>query len=135
MSTDPNCIFCKIIAGTIPSYKVLDTAKTFAFMDINPLSEGHVLVIPKYHCAKLHELPPDDMADVGPALVKLAKAVGAPDYNILQNNGTIAHQVVQHVHFHIIPKDSNHGLGISWPMYAADQAKLKEHAEKIKGRL
>jgi len=83
-------------------------------MDINPLSDGHCLVIPKRHCQKLHELPPEDMADLGPLLVKVAMAVGADDYNILQNNGRLAHQAVFHVHFHIIPKVGQEGLGIAW---------------------
>jgi len=104
-------------------------------MDINPLSDGHVLVIPKYHAVKLHELPADFMAELGPNLVKIAKAIGATDYNILQNNGANAHQAVGHVHFHIIPKIGDEGLGIKWSSKNTDQGKLKGLAEQIKGRL
>eukprot|EP01126_Amoeba_proteus_P037566 TRINITY_DN3881_c0_g1_i6.p1 TRINITY_DN3881_c0_g1~~TRINITY_DN3881_c0_g1_i6.p1 ORF type:complete len:151 (-),score=19.72 TRINITY_DN3881_c0_g1_i6:43-495(-) len=135
MSTDPNCIFCKIIAGQIPSCKIAETERAYAFLDINPLSEGHCLVIPKYHCEKLHLLPPEEMADVGSLLVKVANAVGASDYNILQNNGAIAHQVVQHVHFHLIPKTTATGLGIVWPAYSAEKDRLISLANSIASRV
>ena len=93
-------------------------------------------MIPKYHCEKLHELPAEDMADIGPQLVKVAKALGVSDYNILQNNGSAAHQVIKHVHFHIIPKPNEvEGLGIEWPSKEADKAELKVLADKIKGNL
>lgn len=88
-----SCIFCKIIRGQIPSFKIYEDDKVFSFLDINPLSEGHCLIIPKYHAEKLHELPPEEMSSFGSALVKISKAIGATDYNILQNNGKIAHQV------------------------------------------
>jgi len=114
---------------------VLETDKTLAFIDINPLSEGHMLVIPKHHAVKLHELPPDDMADLGPILVKLAKAIGATDYNILQNNGAKAHQAVNHVHFHIIPKIGQDGLEMTWDQKPTDHPKFKALADQIKGRL
>ena len=78
-------------------------------MDINPIAHKHVLVIPKT-CAKyLHQVPDEDMAAVGVALKNVSKAVGAEAYNVLQNNGKIAHQEVEHVHFHIIPKDVTQG--------------------------
>eukprot|EP00008_Paramoeba_atlantica_P011792 CAMPEP_0201489614 /NCGR_PEP_ID=MMETSP0151_2-20130828/22964_1 /ASSEMBLY_ACC=CAM_ASM_000257 /TAXON_ID=200890 /ORGANISM="Paramoeba atlantica, Strain 621/1 / CCAP 1560/9" /LENGTH=137 /DNA_ID=CAMNT_0047875259 /DNA_START=53 /DNA_END=466 /DNA_ORIENTATION=+ len=135
-NTDPNCIFCKIIAGQIPSNKILETEKTFAFLDINPLSKGHALIIPKYHCEKLHELPPAEMAEIGPNIVKVAKAIGASDYNLLQNNGALAHQEVKHVHFHIIPKpNAEEGLGVGWPTKSADKDELKETLERVKGSL
>lgn len=76
------------------------------------------------------------MADVGPLLVKVAKAVGATDYNLLQNNGAIAHQVVKHVHFHLIPKpDTVQGLGIKWPSQETDHAKFAALASTISGKL
>lgn len=93
-------------------------------------------VIPKYHCEKLHELPPEEMADIGPLLVKVATAIGATDYNLLQNNGSIAHQVVKHVHFHLIPKpDSAQGLGIKWPSQETDHVRFANLATTISGKL
>eukprot|EP00009_Paramoeba_aestuarina_P003153 CAMPEP_0201511132 /NCGR_PEP_ID=MMETSP0161_2-20130828/3628_1 /ASSEMBLY_ACC=CAM_ASM_000251 /TAXON_ID=180227 /ORGANISM="Neoparamoeba aestuarina, Strain SoJaBio B1-5/56/2" /LENGTH=138 /DNA_ID=CAMNT_0047906489 /DNA_START=66 /DNA_END=482 /DNA_ORIENTATION=- len=134
--SNPDCLFCKIIAGKIPCNKILETEKSFAFMDIFPCSDGHALVIPKYCAEKLHELPPEEMADVGPTLVKVAKAIGAEDYNILQNNGEIAHQVVKHVHFHIIPKpNKEQGLGVGWPSKEGDKAAIAAKCEQIKGNL
>eukprot|EP01088_Endostelium_zonatum_P019584 TRINITY_DN683_c0_g1_i1.p1 TRINITY_DN683_c0_g1~~TRINITY_DN683_c0_g1_i1.p1 ORF type:complete len:135 (-),score=28.51 TRINITY_DN683_c0_g1_i1:15-419(-) len=134
MSSD--CLFCKIIKGSIPCHKVMETEQTLAFMDVFPLSKGHVLVIPKKHSVKVHEMNPEEMADLGPVLVKVAKAVGAEDYNILQNNGKAAHQVVQHVHFHIIPKPSEEkGLGVSWPSEKADDEQLKAIAAEIRNKL
>lgn len=84
--------------GEIPSYKVFESSKVYAFLDINPLSEGHTLIIPKYHGAKVHEIPDEYLTDIIPAAKKIALALGAtPDdtfqYNLLQNNGTLAHQV------------------------------------------
>ncbi len=111
-------LFEKIIAGDIPCYKVYEDDFVFAFLDIAPLSKGHTLVIPKEAVAYLHELSEDSAKALGKALVKVSAAVleatGATAYNILQNNGAEAHQVVDHVHFHIIPKFGDEGLAIEW---------------------
>ncbi|RSH90388.1 hit protein 1 [Saitozyma podzolica] len=119
MTSLASCIFCKIIKGEIPSMKLLETDTVFAFMDIGPIARGHCLVIPKHHAAKLTDLPDDQMADILPACKKLAAATGSENYNILQNNGRPAHQVVDHVHFHVIPKPADasdkEGLVIGWP--------------------
>lgn len=96
--TDANCIFCKIIAGQIPSLKLYDSEKTYAFLDIGPISEGHALVIPKHHGAKLHDIPDEHLTELLPVAKKIAIATGAEQYNILQNNGRMAHQMVDHVH-------------------------------------
>jgi histidine triad (HIT) family protein len=111
-------LFEKIIAGDIPCHKVYEDDFVFAFLDIAPLSKGHTLVIPKEAVAYLHELSEDAAKALGKALVKVSAAVleatGATAYNILQNNGAEAHQVVDHVHFHIIPKFGDDGLVIEW---------------------
>jgi len=111
-------LFEKIIAGDIPCHKVYEDDFVFAFLDIAPLSKGHTLVIPKEAVAYLHELSEDAAKALGKALVKVSAAVleatGATAYNILQNNGAEAHQVVDHVHFHIIPKFGDEGLAIEW---------------------
>ena len=78
--------------------KLFETDKSYAFLDIGPCSQGHSLVIPKYHAAKMHELPDDYLQDILPIAKKLAIATGAAEYNVLQNNGRMAHQVVDHVH-------------------------------------
>ena len=116
-------IFLKIITGEIPCHKVYEDDKVFAFLDIGPLSKGHTLVIPKEPAETIDQLSDDSAAALGRVLPRLSRAVlkatGATAFNILQNNGPAAHQVVMHVHFHIIPKFSESsdgsGLGIAWP--------------------
>ncbi|KAL5632881.1 hypothetical protein ACGC1H_005732 [Rhizoctonia solani] len=138
MASLASCIFCKIIKGEIPSKKLLETQHSFAFLDVGPLSKGHSLVIPKYHGEKLHDIPDEYLADVMPVAKKIALATGATDYNILQNNGKIAHQVVPHVHFHVIPKPSasdTEGLVIGWPTKQADQTELQKLLDEMRSRL
>ncbi|KAK0611616.1 HIT-like domain-containing protein [Immersiella caudata] len=131
-----SCIFCKIIKGDIPCFKLFESDKTLAFLDINPLSRGHALVIPKFHGEKLTDIPDDHLTELLPVAKKLATAVGAQEYNILQNNGRLAHQEVDHVHFHMIPKpNKEEGLGISWPQQKTDMDKLKALFEEIKSKV
>ncbi|MEM6792495.1 MAG: HIT family protein [Acidobacteriota bacterium] len=112
-------IFDKILSGDIPCHRVYEDEHVLSFLDINPLSRGHILVIPKERAAFLHELSDDAAAALGRVLPRLCRAVmaatGAGSYNVLQNNGAPAHQAVFHVHFHIIPKEEGGGLGIGWP--------------------
>ncbi|OLY85676.1 Hit family protein 1 [Smittium mucronatum] len=116
--------------------KLLETEFSYAFLDINPLSKGHALVIPKYHAAKTHEVPDEYLADILPQAKKLALAMGLSDYNILQNNGAIAHQEVMHVHYHIIPKPNKEtGLVMNWKSISQSQPELKELADKITSNL
>ncbi|KAJ5637823.1 hypothetical protein N7490_007702 [Penicillium lividum] len=136
MSSSAACIFCKIIKGDIPSFKLFESDKVFAFLDIQPLSRGHALVIPKYHGAKLTDIPDEDLLEILPVAKKIAKASGATDFNILQNNGRIAHQVVDHVHFHMIPKpNEQEGMSIGWPTQATEMDKLKALHEEIKAKM
>jgi len=112
-------IFSKIITGNIPCNKIYEDAHVLSFLDIGPLSRGHTLVIPKQSAVMLHELSDDSAAALGRVLPRICRAVlrvtGATDYNILQNNGALAHQAVMHVHFHIIPKYSqDSGLRMRW---------------------
>ena len=131
-----SCIFCKIVKGEIPSFKLFESDKTLAFLDIQPLSRGHALVIPKHHGEKLTDIPDDSLAELLPVAKKLAFASGAAEYNILQNNGKGAHQEVLHVHVHMIPKPNpEEGLGIGWPMQATDMDKLKALHEELKAKM
>ena len=129
-------IFDKIIAGQIPCHKVYEDQHVLAFLDIKPLSPGHTLVIPKEAKATLAELSDDSAAAIGRVLPRLCRAVmratGAAEYNILQNNGHGANQVVMHVHFHIIPKLADgRGLGIGWKSEAFDHAEGAALAKSI----
>lgn len=133
MSADS--IFTKIIKGQIPCHRVFENEHVLAFLDINPLAEGHTLVIPKRQVERLEQLPADEAAEVGRVLGQIAarvlKAVGASDYNVLQNNGRASGQEVPHVHFHIIPRRSGDGLGYRWNAKAGDHAVLGALAAKI----
>ena len=112
-------IFQKILDGEIPCHRVYEDEHVLAFLDVAPLSPGHVLVIPKEAQATLGELSDRSAEAIGRVLPRLCRAVcsvtGATDYNVLQNNGSAAHQAVMHVHFHIIPRVGEQGLGIDWP--------------------
>ncbi|CAK9436143.1 uncharacterized protein LODBEIA_P07010 [Lodderomyces beijingensis] len=144
MASSASCIFCKIIKGEIPSFKLIETKLTYSFLDIQPTAEAHVLVIPKYHGAKLHNIPDEYLSDILPVVKKLTHVLkldtnNTPDgqgYNVLQNNGRIAHQVVDHVHFHLIPKrDAETGLIVGWPAQETDFAKLGKLHESLKKEL
>lgn len=132
-------IFTKIISGEIPSYKVYEDEQVFAFLDIGPLSRGHTLVIPKEPAVTLDELSDDASAAIGRVLPRICRAVkevtGCTGYNILQNNGSIAHQEVMHVHFHVIPKSGDDGLGIGWPSAPIDKAGAAALAAAIADQL
>ncbi|KFY26125.1 hypothetical protein V491_01444 [Pseudogymnoascus sp. VKM F-3775] len=130
------CIFCKIIKGDIPSLKLFESDKILAFLDINPLSRGHALVIPKFHGAKLTDIPDDQLSEILPVVKKLVTATGAENYNVLQNNGRIAHQEVDHVHFHMIPKpNAQEGLTVGWPQQKTDMDKLKELLAEVQAKM
>jgi histidine triad (HIT) family protein len=115
---DDSTIFDKILDGSIPCHRVHEDEHTFAFLDIFPLARGHTLVIPKERRAFLHELSDESAAAIGRVLPRIARAIlrvtGATAYNVLQNNGAAAHQAVFHVHFHIIPRIDDTGLGLGW---------------------
>jgi len=135
-----DCIFCKIAAGEIPSVKVYEDDRVLAFMDINPISEGHLLIIPKAHAATIYEITEDDFLAVMSATHKLAaavkKALNPDGINLLQLNGRAANQVVPHLHMHIVPRWSGDGLTISqWDMVAGDMENIKAVAEKIQGEM
>lgn len=124
-------IFDKILDGEIPCHRIYEDDEVLAFLDIGPLSTGHTLVIPKERKAHLHELSDASAAAIGRVLPRLCRAVmaatGAEAYNVLQNNGAAAHQAVFHVHFHIIPKIGEAGLGIGWKTGTLDDgARLAE---------
>ena len=129
-------IFAKIIRGEIPCHRVYEDERVLAFLDIAPLSAGHTLVIPKEPAVTLEQLSDESAAAIGRVLPRLCRAVlqatGATAYNVLQNNGGAAHQVVPHVHFHIIPKYADgSGLGIGWQPGSLDQQRAGELAATI----
>ncbi len=113
-------IFTKILSGEIPAHKIYEDSFVFALLDIAPLSPGHTLVIPKEPAPSMDQLSDNSAAALGRVLPRICRAVveatGIEQYNILQNNGPLAHQAVFHLHFHIIPKpNETEGLEIGWP--------------------
>jgi histidine triad (HIT) family protein len=132
MSSDSDCVFCKIVAGDIPALTVLDTPDALAFLDVSPLAPGHVLLVPKSHAATLADMTAKQAADIAQHLPRLTQvildATGANGINILQNNGREAGQVVEHVHFHLIPRCEGDGLGYRW----SAQSYAEGAAEKMR---
>ena len=131
-------IFGKIVRGEIPCHRIYEDEHVLAFLDVNPLSRGHTLVIPKQPAETLDRLSDDAAAALGRVLPRISRAVlaatGATAYNVLQNNGAAAHQAVFHVHFHVIPKyDDGSGLGIGWKPIKLDDgpALAKAIASKL----
>jgi histidine triad (HIT) family protein len=133
-------IFSKILRGEVPSHRVYEDERVLAFLDVGPLSPGHLLVIPKEPAETLDALSDESAAAIGRVLPRLCRALmkvtGTSQYNVLQNNGPLAHQAVFHVHFHVIPKPSEElGLGVGWhpsKLAASEGAAL---AEKLRSEL
>lgn len=133
-------VFSKILRGEIPSHKVYEDEQVLAFLDVNPLSRGHTLVIPKDPVETLDQLSDEAAAAIGRVLPRITRAVlaatGATAFNVLQNNGALAHQAVRHVHFHIIPKhDDGTGLGVGWKASALDASDGQALAQQIAAKL
>ena len=133
-------VFSKIIRGDIPCHRVYEDAQVLAFLDAFPIAPGHTLVVPKKAYETLDAMSEEDAAALGKVLPRICRAVCAAtrvrDYNVLQNNGSRAHQAVLHVHFHIIPKPSDSaGLELGWPAAALEQVSGKKIAEAIAAQL
>jgi histidine triad (HIT) family protein len=131
-------VFAKILRGEIPCHRIYEDDSVLAFLDVNPVSRGHTLVIPKEPAETVDQLSDDAAAAIGRVLPRIARAVlaatGTRAFNILQNNGAAAHQAVFHVHFHIIPKHADgSGLGVGWK--AAPLTDGAELARAIAARL
>jgi histidine triad (HIT) family protein len=133
--SDPTCIFCKIIAGQIPCWKLHEDDDVLAFLDIGPLSEGHCLIVPKSHHVTIDQMSPEEAAACARLIPRLSRAViaatGAPGWNVLQNNGPFSGQAVPHVHFHIIPRREGDGLGFRWPAGKLDKDVAQRLARQI----
>ena len=136
MARREDCIFCKIVAGEIPAAVLFETVSGLAFLDVNPLSDGHLLFVPRDHFERLSEIPlalAGKMAEAIPRLARaLLAATKAQAYNLLLNEGTVAGQVVPHVHYHLIPRKSGDGLGYRWNAGAYETGRADEIAAAYK---
>ena len=136
---DPNCLFCKIIAGQIPCLRVFQDDAVLAFLDVGPLAEGHLLLVPKEHYLRLEEMPPEAVVAITRHLPFLGRAVmkatGSTAYNVLENNGPEAGQAVPHVHFHVIPRVQGDGVFDHWPSGKYPEGKMEAIASAIRKNL
>lgn len=131
-----NCIFCAIAAGEIPSFKIYEDVDFLAYLDINPTSKGHTLVIPKAHSRGLLDTSDEMLGKLLATVKKVAahikSALPCDGFNIVQNNGAAAGQTVDHIHFHIIPRYGDAAGELSFASTKGDMDELKTLAERIK---
>jgi len=117
-AADPDCLFCKIVAGEIPATIVARDDRTIAFMDINPATRGHTLVIPRAHARDVHEIETEDLEAVAATAQRIAalavERLGADGVNLLNSNGPAAWQTVFHFHMHVIPRYAGDPLRLPW---------------------
>ena len=135
--SDEDCVFCKIIEGQIPCYKVYENDSVLAFLDIFPLSYGHTIVIPKKHYYNFLDMPEDDMGDFFMELKKISSLIKeklkVDGFNLVQNNFSAAGQVISHFHFHIIPRmKGDRALNMIPGKIQAEKEDLRKIIQKIK---
>lgn len=139
MTTDADCVFCKILNGEIPSFKIFEDENTYAFMDINPAHPGHALVIPKEHGADLYATSADAVGATMLTAQRVARAVQATvrpqGLNLIQCNGEAAGQSVFHFHMHVLPRQSGDELKMNWGLSPGDMDAIGALAEKIKSNI
>ena len=142
MVSELECVFCKIIEKKVPAAVIYEDPYVISFLDINPRFKGHALVIPKVHVSTLDELSDEALAHLFVVVKHVARnlkeTLGADGYNIISNNGSVAGQVVPHLHIHVIPRyaDEKKGVGFeaTFPVDEEAKTKLQEVAEKAKIR-
>jgi histidine triad (HIT) family protein len=134
--SDQNCIFCKIIAGEIPAQKIAEDERTVAFMDINPATRGHVLVVPRRHARDLLEIDDEDLAATMLAARTIAQRVkdrmDADGVNLLNSCGSAAWQTVYHFHVHVIPRYEGDPLRLPWTPKEGDPDEIAAAAEVLR---
>jgi len=134
-----DCVFCRIVAGQIPSTKVFEDEHTLAFMDIGQVNPGHVLVTVKKHAANLFELDDAQAAASARTAARVAKAIESafkPEgMSVYQANGRAAGQTVFHYHVHLLPRHAGDGMELIWPVKNPPRENLEEHAAKIREKL
>jgi histidine triad (HIT) family protein len=132
---EPDCIFCKIVAGELPAAKLHEDERTLAFLDINPGTRGHLLVIPKRHARDILEIEPEELAAVTASVQTMARRVserlGVAGLNIINSCGAAAWQTVFHLHVHVIPRYADDGLVLPWMPAPGDPEQLRQTAELL----
>ena len=133
-----NCLFCQLINGKIPSHKVYEDEHTFAFLDINPAISGHTLVIPKKHYLNINDIPGTELCKVMSTVKKISEVLLKLNegVNIIQNNGQKAGQIIEHLHFHIIPRNTNDQIKIEvWEPKKYSEDEITKTLNKLKDTL
>jgi histidine triad (HIT) family protein len=135
MASDPDCLFCRIVSGDIPATKVHEDERTVAFMDINPGTRGHLLVVPREHAADLLEIPDADLEAVaGPGQLlarRISERLGADGVNLLNSCGSAAWQTVFHFHLHVIPRYGGDPLQLPWHPAPGDREEIAAAAREL----
>ena len=136
---DADCVFCKIVAGTVPAAKVCEDDRALAFMDVNPANPGHCLVVSKEHAADLLEVSAPALDAVMRMARRVARVVSAglrPDgLNLLQANGRGAAQSVGHFHVHVLPRRLDDRLAMNWPLVPGDRGSIEQTADLVRAAL
>jgi len=134
---EPDCIFCAIVAGELPARVVDSDERTVSFMDLNPATRGHALVIPRAHARDLHDVPPEDLAACASAAQRLAaravERLGADGVNLLNACGAAAWQTVFHFHVHVIPRYEDDPLRLPWVPGPGEEAEIEAAADALRG--
>lgn len=134
--TDGSCIFCKIVAGEIPCFKLFEDEATIAFMDINPVNPGHALAVAKGHWPTVDVIPAEVLAAVARTAQRVARAVigelKPEGVNLLQANGPAAGQSVPHLHFHVMPRHANDRVTLNWDYRPGDKAEIEAIWRRLK---
>jgi histidine triad (HIT) family protein len=137
MATDPDCVFCRIASGELPSTRIDEDERTVAFMDINPATRGHVLVVPREHSADLTEIAEDDLAAVAAMAKRIAQRqkerLGADGINLINSCGKVAWQTVFHFHVHVIPRYATDPLRLPWEPAPGDRDEIAAAAQVLTG--
>jgi histidine triad (HIT) family protein len=137
MAADPDCLFCRIVSGELPSTRIDEDERTVAFMDINPATRGHVLVVPREHSADVTEIAAEDLAAVAAMGQRLAvrqqERLGADGVNLLNSCGRVAWQTVFHFHLHVIPRYAGDPLRLPWEPAPGDRDEIAAAARDLTG--
>ena len=133
---DPDCLFCKIIAGEVPGQIIAEDEHTMTFMDINPATRGHALVVPRRHARNLLEIDPDDLAAVARSAQRVAQRanerLGCDGVNLINSCGSAAWQTVFHLHVHVIPRYADDPLRLPWNPAPGDSDEIAATAQELR---
>jgi histidine triad (HIT) family protein len=139
MKTDTDCVFCKIVAGQMPCFKLLEDDNTLAIMDTYPANDGHCLILAKEHYPTLFDISDEEFAAVSRSVIKVARAVNQAlspvGLNLVQANGPGAQQSVRHFHVHVLPRKRGDQLKLNWGAKPGDGETIAALAEKIRASL